>query len=68
MPRETAQGCRDRAEANLVASNAAITAHQRSRLETSAASWTSRAAMLQRVEDGVERRAQATAAEIEARS
>lgn len=66
-PRETADGCRERAAADLVASAAMITANQRVRLETSAASWTSRAAILQRVEDGAERRAHATAATLETR-
>jgi hypothetical protein len=44
--------CRERAAADLLASVAAMTAHQRERMEISAASWTARAAMLQRVEDG----------------
>lgn len=55
--RETASACRDRAAADLLESVAMINANQRIRLETSAASWTSRALMLQRVEDGTARRA-----------
>jgi hypothetical protein len=59
--RETAQSCRDRAAADLLASVAMITAHQRQRMETSAAMWGQRAAMLQRVEDGLARRTAETA-------
>lgn len=57
LPRETASGCRERAEADLLACTAMITANQKQRLETSAASWMLRANMLQRVEDGSARRA-----------
>ena len=61
VPRETADGCRERAAADLTASGAMITANQKLRLEASAASWTSRASMLQRVEDGTARRAREAA-------
>ena len=61
MPRETANGCRERAEADLLACTAMITANQKRRLETSAASWMLRANMLQRVEDGTARRARESA-------
>ena len=50
--RDTAAICRERAAADLLASVAMMTAHQRQRMELSAATWTARAAMLQRVEDG----------------
>jgi hypothetical protein len=50
--RDTAEICRERAAADLLASVATMTAHQRQRMELSAATWTARAAMLQRVEDG----------------
>lgn len=62
-PRDNAEACRGRAAANLLESVSMLNANQRIRLETSAASWTARADMLQRVEDGVERRAQAALAE-----
>jgi hypothetical protein len=60
--RETAEICRDRAAADLLASVAMINVHQRQRMETSAAMWTERAQMLQRVEDGLARRTAETAA------
>jgi len=47
-PQDTAAGCRLRADADLLASTAMMTANQRIRLEKSSASWTARAAMLQR--------------------
>ena len=62
-PRDSAEACRDRAAADLVESGTMMTANQRVRLETSAASWTARAQMLQRVEDSVERRVQASQSE-----
>jgi hypothetical protein len=61
IPRETAEGCRERAAADITASGELITANQKLRLEASAASWTSRASMLQRVEDGTARRAREAA-------
>ena len=50
--RDTAEGCRDRAAADLLAAVAMTTAHSRHRLETSAAAWTVRAELLQRGESG----------------
>ena len=60
--RENAQTCRDRAAADLLASVAMLTAHQRHRMETSAAAWSERAVMLQRLEDGLASRTGETAA------
>lgn len=54
--RDTATGCRDRATADLVQALAASTANGRRVLETSAASWNSRADLLQRIETGIEAR------------
>jgi hypothetical protein len=54
--RETAEGCRDRAEADLLESVTMSTANGRRVLESSAASWTARAEMLQRIETGIEKR------------
>ena len=54
--RETSEHCRERAADDLEQSGAEITANQKIRLEASAASWTARAKMLKRVEDGVARR------------
>jgi hypothetical protein len=51
QPQDTIAGCRSRAEADLLASVAVSTANERIRLETSAASWNARAAMLQRLDD-----------------
>lgn len=51
QPQDTVAGCRGRAEADLLASVAKSTANERRRLETSAACWTARAAMLQRLDD-----------------
>ena len=42
LKRETAEMCRERAAADLLASVATMTAHQRQRMETSAATWTAR--------------------------
>lgn len=63
--RETSELCRERAADDLEQSGAEITANQKIRLEASAASWTARAKMLKRVEDGVARRS-AEAAEAKA--
>jgi len=60
--RETSELCRERAADDLLASVAMINAHQRARMETSAAMWTERAEMLQRVEDSLARRASGIAA------
>ena len=57
LKRETAEMCRERAAADLLASVATMTVHQRERMALSAATWTARAAMLQRVEDGTADRA-----------
>jgi len=54
--RETAEICRERAAVDLLASVSMLNANQRMRLEHSAASWTARAQMLQRVEDGFARK------------
>lgn len=66
--RETSALCRERAAADLLQSAAMITANQKLRLEASAASWTVRANLLQRVEDGIARRgadsAEGTAAPV----
>jgi hypothetical protein len=51
QPQDTVGGCRDRADADLLASVAMATANERRRLETSAASWNARADMLQRLDD-----------------
>lgn len=55
--RDTAEACRERAAADLLESVSMITANQRQRLESSAASWTVRADMLERIEDSFARRA-----------
>lgn len=60
--RETSELCRERAADDLLQSVAMITANQRARLEASAASWTVRANMLQRVEDGIARKSALVAA------
>ncbi len=51
QPQDTVAGCRDRAAADLLASVVLLTANERRRLETSAASWSARADMLQRLDD-----------------
>lgn len=50
-PQDTVAGCRDRAEADLLASASMLTANERARLETSASSWLARAALLQSIDD-----------------
>ena len=54
--RDTATGCRERATADRAGALAASTANGRQVLEKSAASWTSRAELLQRIETGIEAR------------
>lgn len=54
LPADTAAGCRGRAAADLLASLAMSTLNARRRLETSAASWTARADLLQRDEEQFE--------------
>jgi hypothetical protein len=61
--RDTAEACRERAAADLLESVTMITANQRLRLESSAASWTVRADMLERIEDSFARRAAVVVAE-----
>ena len=51
QPQDTVAGCRSRAEADLLASLVMAIPNERIRLETSAASWTARAEMLQRLDD-----------------
>ena len=50
-PYDTVAGCRSRAEADLLASVAMLTANERRRMETSAASWSARADLLQQEND-----------------
>ena len=50
-PQDTAAGCRIRADADLLATVATLTANQRVRLERSAATWTARADLLQSLEE-----------------
>ena len=54
LPADTAIGCRNRAAADLVASRAMPTGKGRLRMEVSAASWATRAKLLQRDEDAFE--------------
>jgi hypothetical protein len=52
--RDTADGCRDRATADLLEAITMATAHGRQMLEKSAASWNARAELLQRTEADAE--------------
>jgi hypothetical protein len=52
--RDTAEGCRERASADLLEAVTMATAHGRQMLEKSAASWNARAELLQGVEAGIE--------------
>jgi hypothetical protein len=54
--RETSSGCRERADADLLRAGAMETVNGREVFEKSAASWTKRADMLQRIETGIEAR------------
>jgi hypothetical protein len=54
--RDTALGCRQRAHADLNSALAMATANGRQVFEKSAAAWTKRADMLQRIETGIEAR------------
>lgn len=66
QPQDTVAGCRGRAEADLLASVVLSTTNERRRLETSAASWSARADMLQRLEDNhAARKVKAAAAFID---
>jgi hypothetical protein len=57
--RETAAGCRERANADSARALAMDTVNGRQIFEKSAASWTKRADMLHRIETGIEARLQA---------
>lgn len=64
---DTAEGCRDRASADLLEAVSMVTTHSRQMLERSAASWKQRAALLDRIEAGIEARLEdvkLTAAEV----
>jgi hypothetical protein len=54
--RDTAEGCRDRASADLAQAGTMNTVNGRQVLEKSAASWTTRAELLERIETGIEAR------------
>jgi hypothetical protein len=54
--RDTAEGCRDRATADLLEAVSMATAQSRHMLERSAASWTKRAELLQRTEASIDTR------------
>src|SRR3954468_15734674 len=54
--RDTADGCRDRATADLLEAVTMATAHSRRMLERSAASWNERAQLLQRMEASIDTR------------
>jgi len=56
QPTDTAQGCRDRAAADLLASASMTTNNARLKMETSASCWTARADLLQRLDDSFEAR------------
>lgn len=60
---DTAAGCRDFAAADLARALLMDTANGRRRLESSAMSWTSRAEMIQRLDDSFEARRAAARAE-----
>ena len=51
--RDTAEGCRERATADLLQVVTMATAHSRQMLERSAASWSARAELLERIELGI---------------
>ena len=59
--RETAQECRERAAADLLRSVSMLTANGRRQMESSAASWAARAAVLERADAGFEARKDAVA-------
>jgi hypothetical protein len=52
--RDTVEGCRHRASADLLEAVTMGTAHGRQRLEMSSAAWTARAEMLQRIESSIQ--------------
>ena len=62
-PADSVEGCRTRATADLVAAGTMATVNARRKLEHSAASWTARGDLLQRLDDSFEaRRSLASAA------
>lgn len=63
QPQDTEAGCRARAAANLEQAATMDTAHGRDRLEHSAASWTTRADLLHRLDASSDARRAATAAD-----
>ncbi len=63
QPQDTEAGCRERAAASLAQAETMDTAHGRDRMELSAASWTTRADLLQRLDESSEARRNSTAAE-----
>jgi hypothetical protein len=66
-PKDNAAACRERASADLESASERSTANGRRVLESSAASWTARADLLQRLEDKFEaRKAERTEPEDEA--
>jgi hypothetical protein len=52
QPADTAAGCRDRAAADLLAAATMTTRNGQLRMESSAACWSARADLLQRMDDG----------------
>ena len=58
-PEDTAQGCRDLAQADRTRAADATTAHMRGTLERSADAWASRAGLLERLETNFNARAEA---------
>jgi hypothetical protein len=60
---DTAVGCRELAAADLARASLMDTANGRRRLESSALSWTSRAELIQRLDDSFEARQAAASAE-----
>ena len=63
QPHDTAAWCAERAEADQLAAAAAENDNVRHRFELSAASWSARAEMLQRSEQGIRTRTEAARAE-----
>ena len=63
QPQDTATWCAERAEADRIAAAATDIANVRKRFELSAASWSARAEMLRRIEDGIHARTKADRAE-----
>jgi hypothetical protein len=51
---DTAEGCRDRATADLLEAVTMATAHSRQMLERSSAAWTARAEVLHRIESSIQ--------------